>query len=53
MKAKWSTVKPICSSSLRLHPVGMVTWGLGRMLGGTGAKEANNSFKGLRRYNGA
>lgn len=31
--------------------MGMVAWELGRMLVGTSAKEANNSVRGLRRYN--
>lgn len=52
VRSNSSIVKSICSSSLRLHPVGKVAWGLGRMLEGTGAKEANNSVRGLRTYNG-
>lgn len=52
VRSTLSTVRPICPSSPRLHPVGMVAWELGRMLGGTSAKEANNSVRGLRRYNG-
>lgn len=33
--------------------MGKVALGLGRMLGGIGAKEARNSVRGWRRYNGA